>query len=47
MRTRGLIELATAIIRKNQPDGFDSTYSDYETGVIVRHSQHTPSDTTP
>jgi ADP-ribosylglycohydrolase len=36
-RTRGLIELATAIIRKGKPDGFDFTYAGYELGVVVQH----------
>jgi ADP-ribosyl-[dinitrogen reductase] hydrolase len=37
MRTRGLVELASAIIRKGGPDSFDFKYRGYETGVAVQH----------
>ena len=37
MRTRDLVELASAITRKGKPDGFDFTYRGYETGVVARH----------
>jgi ADP-ribosyl-[dinitrogen reductase] hydrolase len=37
LRTRGLIDLASAITRKGQPDGFDFSYSGYRLGVVARH----------
>jgi ADP-ribosyl-[dinitrogen reductase] hydrolase len=37
MHTRDLVELASAIIRKGEPDEFDFSYSGYETGVVARH----------
>ena len=37
MRTRDLIELAAAIIRRGTSDGFDFNYSGYELGVAARH----------
>jgi ADP-ribosyl-[dinitrogen reductase] hydrolase len=37
LRTRDLVELASMITRKGQPDGFDFTYSEYETGTVARH----------
>ena len=37
MRTRDLVELASAITRKGEPDEFDFTYSGYELGVAVQH----------
>jgi hypothetical protein len=37
MRTRDLVELASAIIRSGNPDGFDFTYSGYEMGNVARH----------
>src|SRR6516164_3127606 len=36
LRTRDLIDLASAITRKGNPDDFDFSYSGYETGVAVR-----------
>jgi ADP-ribosyl-[dinitrogen reductase] hydrolase len=37
MRTRDLIDLASAITLKGEPDGFDFSYSGYETDIVVRH----------
>ena len=37
MRTRDLVDLATAITRNGKPDGFDFSYSGYELGVVARH----------
>jgi hypothetical protein len=37
MRTRDLVDLASTITRKGNPDGFDFGYSGYETGVVARH----------
>jgi ADP-ribosyl-[dinitrogen reductase] hydrolase len=37
MRTRDLVDLASAITRKGQPDSFDYSYSGYEMGVAARH----------
>ena len=37
LRTRDLVELASAITRKGEPDEFDFTYSGYELGVVARH----------
>ncbi|MGO9158016.1 ADP-ribosylglycohydrolase family protein [Mycobacterium sp.] len=37
LRTRDLVDLASAIIRRGEPDGFDFSYSGYETGVIAPH----------
>jgi hypothetical protein len=37
MRTRDLVDLASAITRKGKPDGFDFTYSGYRLGVVARH----------
>jgi ADP-ribosyl-[dinitrogen reductase] hydrolase len=37
LRTCNLVDLASAITRKGEPDGFDLTYSGYETGVVARH----------
>jgi ADP-ribosylglycohydrolase len=36
-RTRDLVELASMIIRKGQPDGFDLSYGGYELGVAAPH----------
>jgi hypothetical protein len=37
MLTRDLIDLASTITRKGKPDGFDFSYSEYETGKVARH----------
>jgi ADP-ribosyl-[dinitrogen reductase] hydrolase len=37
MRTRGLVDLASAIIRRGEPDGFDFSYRGYETGIVACH----------
>jgi ADP-ribosylglycohydrolase len=37
LHTRDLIDLASMIIRKGQPDGFDFSYSGYELGVATPH----------
>jgi ADP-ribosyl-[dinitrogen reductase] hydrolase len=37
MRTRDLVELASMITRKGTADGFDFSYSGYETGIVGRH----------
>jgi ADP-ribosyl-[dinitrogen reductase] hydrolase len=37
MRTRDLVDLASAISRKGKPDSFDFSYGGYEIGVVVRH----------
>lgn len=37
MRTRGLVELVGAITRKGKPEGFDFSYSGYETGIVAPH----------
>lgn len=37
LRTRDLVELASAIIRKGQPDSFDYNYHGFELGTVVRH----------
>jgi ADP-ribosylglycohydrolase len=37
LRTRDLIDLASMIIRKGKPDGFDFSYSGYELGVATPH----------
>ena len=37
MRTRDLVELASAITRKGAPDEFDFSYSGYELGIVARH----------
>ena len=37
LRTRDLVELASAITRKGGPDEFDFSYSGYELGVVARH----------
>jgi ADP-ribosyl-[dinitrogen reductase] hydrolase len=37
IRTRGLVDLASAITRKGQPDGFDFAYGGYRLGVVARH----------
>jgi hypothetical protein len=37
LRSRDLVDLAAAIIRKGGPDGFDYSYSGYETGIVARH----------
>ncbi len=36
LRTRDLVDVASTIIRNGKPDGFDFTYSQYETGVVAR-----------
>jgi len=35
--TRDLVHLASTITRKGKPDGFDFSYSGYETGVVAGH----------
>ena len=37
LRTRDLVDLASAITRKGKPDEFDFTYSGYQLGVVARH----------
>jgi ADP-ribosyl-[dinitrogen reductase] hydrolase len=37
LRTRGLMDLASAITHKGEPDQFDFSYTDYEKGVVARH----------
>jgi hypothetical protein len=37
MGTRDLVDLASKIIRKGEPDDFDLTYGGYELGVVARH----------
>jgi ADP-ribosylglycohydrolase len=37
LSTRDLIDLASMIIRKGKPDGFDFSYSGYELGVATPH----------
>jgi ADP-ribosyl-[dinitrogen reductase] hydrolase len=37
MRTRDLVDLASAITRNGKPDGFDFTYAGYEVGTVIRH----------
>ncbi len=37
MSTRNLVDVASIITREGKPDGFDFSYSGYETGVVVRH----------
>jgi ADP-ribosylglycohydrolase len=37
LRTRDLVDLASKIIRKGEPDDFDFTYAGYELGVVVQH----------
>jgi hypothetical protein len=37
MRTRDLVDLASAITRKGQAGGFDFSYAEYETGTVARH----------
>jgi hypothetical protein len=37
LRTRELFELASRITRKGEPDSFDFSYGDYDTGVVARH----------
>jgi len=36
-RTRDLVDLASMIPRKREPDSFDFSYSGYEMGVVARH----------
>ena len=37
LRARDLVELASTITRKGKADGFDFSYTGYETGVVARH----------
>ena len=37
LRTRDIVELASAITRRGEPDGFDFSYSGYEIGPGVQH----------
>jgi ADP-ribosyl-[dinitrogen reductase] hydrolase len=37
LQTRDLVDLASKIIRKREPDHFDFTYAGYELGTVARH----------
>ncbi len=37
LRTRDLVDLSSAISHHGEDDGFDFSYSGYETGVVARH----------
>jgi ADP-ribosyl-[dinitrogen reductase] hydrolase len=37
LRTRELVDLATAITRRGEPDGFGYSYTGYEISVLARH----------
>ncbi len=37
LNTRHVVDLASTITRKGEPDGFDFSYRGYETGIVARH----------